>query len=92
MIDDKTPHRIFRIVELARLIASRLVLTNLKSAVGLACARRCLEEPVLSTLREIQHAFRALLDVFREETLELERRPTEYVVRGRFPLMERSSV
>jgi len=81
-IHDGMPHRIFKITELTRLIAGHLLLTTCqKSAVSLACACRYLEEPVLSTLWETQHSFCILLEVLPKETWELERRPTEYVVR-----------
>ena len=63
-----TPHRIFKISELTRLIASWLVLINGKGAVNLACACRCLEEPVLSTLWETQWSLCTLLKVLPEVT------------------------
>jgi len=50
MTHDSTPHRIFKISELTRLIASELVPISRKSTVNLACACRSLEEPNLSTL------------------------------------------
>jgi len=82
MIYQSTPHRVFRIVELTRLIASQLARTSRKSALNLACVCRYLEEPVLSMLWETQHSFCTLLEVLPEETWELECRPTERVVRG----------
>jgi len=66
------PHSIFKISELARAIASQLIPINLKSAVSLACACRYLEEPVLSTLWEIQGSLRILLEVLPGEVHELE--------------------
>ena len=69
MIHDSTPHRALKISELTRLIASQLVLTHSrKSAVNLACACRCLEEPVLSTLWETQSSLFTLLRVLPKET------------------------
>ena len=63
MVHDSTPHRIFKISELTRLIASHLVFFSRKSAVNLACACRYLEEPVLSTLWETQQTLNNLLKV-----------------------------
>jgi len=63
MIQDNMPHRIFKISELTRLIASELVLISRKSTMNLACACRCLEEPALSTLWETQSALNTLLEV-----------------------------
>ena len=68
---DTTPHRVFKISELTRLIASQLVLTSRQSAVNLACACRSLEEPVLSTLWETQWSLRTLLEVLPKETWEV---------------------
>ena len=68
MIDDNTPYRIFKISELTRLIASQLVLLSRKSATNLARVCRSLEEPVLSTLWEIQLSLPTLLKVLPEET------------------------
>ena len=70
---DSTPYRIFKISELTRLIAIQLVLISQKSAVNLACACRSLEEPVLSTLWEIQSSLYALLEVLPQETLVFKR-------------------
>jgi len=50
MIRDNATHRVLKISELTRLIASHLVLTNPQSAVNLSRACRCLEEPTLSIL------------------------------------------
>jgi len=63
MIRDNTPHRIFGISDLTRLIAGQLVLISQQTAVNLACACRCLEEPVLSTLWETQYGLCTLLGV-----------------------------
>lgn len=52
MINDGTPSRVFKIGELARAIASQLVLSGSKSAVNLACTCQNLEEPTLSALWE----------------------------------------
>jgi len=62
MIDDSAPHRVFKIDELTRLITSQLIHANQESAVNLACACRYLEEPVLSTLWEIQESLHNLLE------------------------------
>ena len=62
MIHD-TPQRVFEISELTRLIAGQLVLISRKSAVSFACACRCLEEPILSTLWETQGSLCTLLEV-----------------------------
>ena len=63
MINDSTPHRVFKIAELARPIAHQLVLISQKSVVNLACVCRCLEEPVLSTLWGTQQSLYTLLKV-----------------------------
>jgi len=68
MIQGNAPRRVFGIGELARLIASQLVLISRKTAVNLACACRCLEEPVLSALWKTQLALCTLLEVLPEET------------------------
>ena len=68
MINDGTSHRIFRISELTRVIASHLVLISQGSAVNLACAYRYLEEPVLSTLWETQSSLYTLLEVLPKDT------------------------
>jgi len=71
MIHDSTPHRVLKISELTRHIASQLVLTHSRrSTVNLACACRCLEEPVLSTLWETQWSLITLLRVLPKETWE----------------------
>ena len=67
MTDHHTPNRIFKISELTRLIASQLVLISQQSAVNLACACRCLEEPALSTLWETQGSLWILLEVLPGE-------------------------
>jgi len=72
MIHDNMPNRVFKISELTRLIASQLVLISQKSTVNLACACRCLEEPVLSTLWETQSVLHTLLEVLPEETWDFE--------------------
>lgn len=68
MIHDSAPHRVFKISELTRLIASQLILISRKSAVSLACASRHLEEPVLSTLWESQRSLHTLLEVLPVES------------------------
>ena len=66
MTHDSTSLRVFRINELARIIASQLVLISRRSATNLACTCRCLEEPALSALWEVQESFSILLKVFPE--------------------------
>lgn len=70
MIDDGTPHRIFRISELTREIASHLLLISQGSAVNLGCVCRYLEEPALSTLWETQSSLYPLLEVLPKDTWE----------------------
>lgn len=68
MTHDDAPHRVFKIWELARLIASQLaVIRGHKSAVNLACACRYLEEPVLSALWETQRSLTTLLELLPGE-------------------------
>jgi len=62
MIDDDTAHRVFKIGELARLIARQLTPDDQESVLNLACACRYLEEPVLSTLWETQDSLTNLLE------------------------------
>ena len=67
MIHERAPYRVLTISELARHIASQLVLIEAEgSAVNLACACRSLEEPILSTLWETQSSLYALLGVLPE--------------------------
>ena len=61
MIHDRASHRVLNIGELTRVIASHLVSISQNSALNLACACRCLEEPVLSTLWEKQPFLHPLL-------------------------------
>jgi len=68
MIHDSTSHRFFKVDELTRLIARQLVSINKGSAVNLACASRCLAEPVLSTLWERQQSLDTLLKVLPKGT------------------------
>ena len=84
MIHDSTPHRVLKIGELTRLIASQLVLIDgRRSAVNLACACRYLEEPVLSTIWETQSSLITLLRVLPKETREFEHLEIGHkVVRG----------
>ena len=72
MTHDSTPYRVLNISELSRLIASQLILISPKSAVNLACVCRSLEEPILSTLWEIQVSFLTLLGVLPEGTWEFQ--------------------
>jgi len=68
MVDDSTPYRVLDISELTRLIASHLTLINRKSVVNFACACRCLEEPVLSTLWKAQRSLFTLLKTLPRNT------------------------
>jgi len=71
MIHDSAPYRVLMISELARHIASQLVLIEAEgSAVNLACACRSLEEPILSTIWETQWSLYTLLGVLPEERWE----------------------
>jgi len=71
--DSITSHRILKISELTRVIASQLTSLSRRSAVNLACVCRYLEEPVLSTLWEEQRTLYTLLKVLPEETWHFER-------------------
>jgi len=83
MIRDSTPHPVLKIDELTRHIASQLVLIGgRKSAVNLACACRCLEEPVLSTLWETQSSMITLLWVLPKETWKFKHLEGHEIVRG----------
>ena len=90
MVDDRAPHRVFKIGELTRLIADQLILISRGSAVNLACACRYLEEPVLSTLWETQTSLYTLLGTLPRDTWECEFLGIyELVVRGLYlPLDE----
>jgi len=68
MIDDSALHRVLKIGELMRVIASHLTPSSRMSAVDLACTCRYLEEPVLSTLWEEQSQLDNLLGVLPEGT------------------------
>ena len=72
MIHDNTPHRIFKISELTRLIASHLIPDSHRSAISLACTCRYLEEPILSTLWENQSSLDTLLEVLPDGTRDRE--------------------
>jgi hypothetical protein len=82
MTRDNASHRVFKISELTRLVASHLVLIDLKGAVNLACACRHLEEPVLSTVWETQGSLYTLLKVLPEGTWDIEGTGLEWLVRG----------
>ena len=90
MIHDSTPHRIFKISELTRLIAGHLILIDPEGAVNLACTCRYLEEPVLSTLWEIQYSLGILLGVLPEAIWVPEYWMGDYVVRSLDPPLEGS--
>jgi len=66
--DDNAPNHVFKIGELARLIASHLILVSQQSAVNLARTCRYLEEPALSTLWETQDGLDTLLKVLPDDT------------------------
>jgi len=72
MIHDSTPHRIFRISELTRAIASQLVLISPWSTANLARTCRYLEEPTLSALWETQQCLCTLLRVLPKDALSWE--------------------
>jgi len=59
---DSASHRVFKIGELARLIAGQLIPKRQGSAVNLACACRNLEAPALSMLWETQESLYTLLE------------------------------
>lgn len=59
MIDDNTSHRVFKIGELTRLIASH-ALPSRNGAMNFSCTCRYLEEPVLRKLWETQRLFQTL--------------------------------
>ena len=80
MNHDSTPHRIFKISELTRLIAAYLILIDPKGVVSLACTCRCLEEPALGTLWETQRSLCTPLRVLPEETWNCERQKGRDVV------------
>ena len=83
MIDDSALHRVLKIGELTRAIASHLTPMSRMSAVDLACTCRYLEEPVLSTLWEEQSRLDYLLGVLPEETRDFVYPGFgEWVVRG----------
>jgi len=93
MTHDNTPHRIFKISELTRLIASQLALISRRSTVNLACTCRALEEPNLSTLWEIQQSLFTLLEVLPRENREYQCLEAGiYAVRGLDPPPERLKV
>ena len=70
---DSTPHRIFKISELTRLIAGQLIFISPKGTVSLACACRYLEELVLNTLWRTQSSLGTLLRVLPEGTWDWKR-------------------
>jgi len=87
MIQDSARYRVLNISELARHIASHLVLINAEgSAVNLACACRSLEEPILSTLWDKQSSLCTLLEVLPEENRVSH--PIQYPVCGLDPQLE----
>ena len=82
MIHGGAPHRIFRISELTRLIASQLILISEGNTVNLACTCRYLEEPALSTLWETQGSLEILLKALPGETWDFEEVGWDRVVCG----------
>ena len=91
MIHNSTPHRVFGIGELARLIAVQLILISPNSAMNLACACRCLEEPVLRTLWEAQPSLLTLLNVLPGENWDVGCPEGKFVVRCLDLLLEKSN-
>jgi len=92
-VDTTATHRVLKIGELTRLIAGQLVLISRKSAVDLACSSRYLEEPVLSTLWEIQSSFCTLPEVLPGQTWHIRDEHTNWdsTVRGLNLLLEKSN-
>ena len=89
MIHDGASHRVFKIGELARLIAGQLIPKHRGSVVNFACACRHLEEPVLSILWETQKSLCTLLETLPRDTWEWD---DESVVRGLdLPLEEQNA-
>ena len=83
MTYDTTPHHVFKIGELARLIANQLILISLENVLNLACVCWHLEEPALNTLWEAQESLYTLLKVLPQGTWYIEdgKVPYEPVVR-----------
>ena len=79
---DSASFRVFRISELTKLITSQLILISRGSAVNLACTCRCLEEPVLSTLWEIQESLSTLLKVLPGGNWDIDNTMGNSLVRG----------
>ena len=93
MNHDSTPLRVFRISELTRIIASQLILTSRESAVNFACTRRCLEEPVLSTLWETQKSLPILLRMLPKTTWYVDNLGRDCTVCGLdLPVPERTTL
>ena len=92
-VDTTATHRVLKIGELTRLIASQLVLISQKSAVDLACSSQYLEEPVLSTLWETQSSFCTLLEVLPRQTWHIQGGGAGWdsTVRGLNLLLEKSN-
>jgi len=70
MLGDNASHRVFKISELSRAIASHLIPISPESTVNLARTCRYLEEPVLSALWEEQSWVVVLLKVLPEGSLD----------------------
>lgn len=71
MANAGTPHRFFKISELASLTAAHLTEDGAKeSVVSFARVCRYLEEPALSVVWKTQRSFLVLLKVLPEEHLE----------------------
>jgi len=80
MIPDNTSLRVFKISELARIIASHLIPISRGSAANLARTCRCLEEPVLSALWEVQVSLPILLKVLPEANWRIDGATGNYIV------------
>jgi len=65
-----TPHRVFKISELTRQVAAKLIETSQKSAVDLACASPDLEQSVLSVLWVEQQSLCTLLEALPQVVLD----------------------
>ena len=87
--DNNASLRVFEISELARIIAGQLTLISRKSTGNLARTCRCLEEPVLSALWEIQKSLPTLLKVLPDANRCIDRHFGNYTVRELDPPVER---
>lgn len=70
MASKATPHRIFEIGELTRMIAVELILLSRRSTVNFACTSRGLKELVLGALWARQSSLFTLLMMLPDGTLD----------------------